>query len=95
MSALKCAIFMRVRVDSASVGGFSGLAPPRVTLKLTITKAVDEPVAVGDWAVTFTAHAKLLLDYWSRQLRSSKQDLEDAERVGDVASMEPPSAESP
>lgn len=70
------------RVDSA---GFSGLAPPRLSVSVVARQGKGESVELGSWPLQMAARVRFQKTYWEKQLRSPLYELARLEKEGDPA----------
>ena len=66
--------FLQSQIDKVEVSGFSGLAPPRLTIRGNFLPHDQEPVQAGTWTLRLLAFAELQSSYWEKQLQFARTE---------------------
>ena len=80
--------FVQPVVEKVHVKGFSGLAPPRLSVEIVFKQNSQNTVKTGSWPVRLAACAHLKRDYWIRHLRDPLIELARLEKTRDTVLVE-------
>ncbi len=80
--------FLEPVIDKIHVRGFSGLAPPLVSIKMTFKYNKKSPIKIGSWPVRLVALAQLRKTYFSNNMQSLKHEISQIKQHGNKAQIE-------